>query len=58
MTAPRHTDPRPPTATGDATLAPPGAGPVADNDAVPADLADHPRYRVTRLLGQGGMGAV
>jgi WD40 repeat protein/tRNA A-37 threonylcarbamoyl transferase component Bud32 len=28
---------------------------VAD---VPADLADHPRYRVLGLIGQGGMGAV
>ncbi len=25
---------------------------------VPADLADHPRYEVLELLGQGGMGAV
>ena len=25
---------------------------------VPADLADHPRYEVLQLLGQGGMGAV
>ena len=27
-------------------------------DAVPAELLDHPRYRVLGLLGQGGMGAV
>ena len=25
---------------------------------IPADLADHPRYEVLKLLGQGGMGAV
>src|SRR5262245_50785948 len=25
---------------------------------VPAELADHPRYRVLALVGQGGMGAV
>src|SRR5262249_6857524 len=27
-------------------------------DAVPPELAGHPRYRVIRLLGAGGMGAV
>jgi hypothetical protein len=27
-------------------------------EAVPAELADHERYRVVRLLGAGGMGAV
>src|SRR5258708_1707848 len=32
------------------------AGPVAPD--VPPELVDHPRYRVIKLLGQGGMGAV
>jgi hypothetical protein len=27
-------------------------------DAAPAELRDHPRYRVLALIGQGGMGAV
>src|SRR5262245_39845127 len=34
---------------------PPDAPPGAD---VPAELRDHPRYRVVGLLGVGGMGAV
>jgi hypothetical protein len=29
-----------------------------DVDVLPEDLAGHTRYRITRLLGQGGMGAV
>jgi serine/threonine protein kinase len=35
-----------------------GSGSPKVPDAVPPELAGHPRYRVIRLLGAGGMGAV
>jgi predicted Ser/Thr protein kinase len=44
-----------------ATLPPPTPVPqpdTGDYTGVPAALLDHPRYRVVRLLGSGGMGAV
>jgi tRNA A-37 threonylcarbamoyl transferase component Bud32 len=44
-----------PTAPHASTPADSAATPA---EALPADLIDHPRYRVNRLLGQGGMGAV
>lgn len=30
----------------------------AENDGLPRELADHPRYRVIALLGRGGMGTL
>src|SRR4051812_41832012 len=42
----------PPDADGE----PPSPSP--SDAGVPGDLTEHPRYRVLRLLGQGGMGAV
>jgi serine/threonine protein kinase/WD40 repeat protein len=41
-----------------ATTADAAAGTLADAADVPAELHDHPRYRVLGLVGQGGMGAV
>src|SRR4051812_16244398 len=71
---PSPPEPAPPNQTvpaGDATVDPPGdAGRFAPTlgvepavgptsvEGLPADLRGHPRYRVTRLIGQGGMGAV
>ncbi len=34
------------------------AATLADPPGVPPELADHPKYRVLGLVGQGGMGAV
>ena len=43
---------------GATTSAVPTAVQIGEPDGVPPELADHPRYHVLGLLGQGGMGAV
>jgi WD40 repeat protein len=40
------------------TTADAGGGTVTEVTGIPPELADHPRYRVLGLIGQGGMGAV
>ncbi|HVS36336.1 MAG TPA: protein kinase [Gemmataceae bacterium] len=49
-----------PAPSADATRSAPGpdAAGRTPPEVVPAELQDHPRYRVLGLLGQGGMGAV
>src|SRR4051794_8323751 len=42
----------------DAAGATPSSAPTRPAGDLAAPLLDHPRYRVLRLLGQGGMGAV
>jgi uncharacterized protein (TIGR03067 family) len=41
-----------------APFSPTGDYPVSQNPGLPAELADHARYRVQELLGVGGMGSV
>ena len=53
--------PRPPVpeaATRTALPASPDAPGHPSAEDIPAELRDHPRYRMLGLLGQGGMGAV
>jgi serine/threonine protein kinase len=46
-----------PPASESATV-PPATAAASRSLAMPAELAEHPRYRVQRLLGAGGMGCV
>jgi serine/threonine protein kinase/WD40 repeat protein len=41
-----------------ATTVDAAAGTIIEAPGIPPELAEHPRYRVLGLLGQGGMGAV
>ena len=46
-----------PDATAEGTVGL-GAASASLIDEVPVELRDHPRYKITQLIGQGGMGAV
>jgi len=48
----------PQEAVPSAPLAPTGDYPFSQIPGLPAELADHTRYRVQELLGVGGMGSV
>jgi uncharacterized protein (TIGR03067 family) len=58
-TDPDHTETEDPQeAATMAPLSPTGDYAVPQNPGLPAELADHARYRVQELLGVGGMGSV